>query len=209
MRHPTSPCRYNSSVTGVRTSARMTSNPAAWKFRARLQAFSTPSRCCAKPSEPCHGAAPPDTTSRRTSSISTRFDWYLDRLVHLERSGTLTVNHEVVRATSDLDSDCYMRHIQGCCHLRSPSSVGRATAPSSSPERVSAHRQERAQRGRSGIRSRVVRGSAWTRIGRVCLGSTDAEAHFDSKDSRSPLGWPSWRGTRAPGRMVWLARLCR
>jgi hypothetical protein len=70
--------------------------------------------------------------------VTSRFDWYLDRVVHLERSGTLTVNHDVVRATSDLDSDCFMRHLQGCCHLRSPLSVGRATAPSSSPERVSA-----------------------------------------------------------------------
>src|ERR1035437_1793252 len=72
--------------------------------------------------------------------VTSRFDWYLDRVVHLERSGTLTVNHDVVRATSDLDPDCFMRHLQGCCHLRSPLSVGRATAPSSSPERVSAHR---------------------------------------------------------------------
>src|SRR5665647_2573355 len=79
--------------------------------------------------------------------VTSRFDWYLDRVVHLERSGTLTVNHDVVRATSDLDSDCFMRHLQGCCHLRSPLSVGRATAPSSSPERVSAHRQSRTHRG--------------------------------------------------------------
>jgi len=74
-------------------------------------------------------------------SVTSRFDWYLDRVVHFERSGTLTVNHDVVRATSDLGSDCFMRHLQGCCHLRSPLSVGRATAPSSSPERVPAHRQ--------------------------------------------------------------------
>src|ERR1039458_4308305 len=32
--------------------------------------------------------------------VTSRFDWYLDRVVHLERSGTLTVNHDVVRATS-------------------------------------------------------------------------------------------------------------
>jgi len=72
--------------------------------------------------------------------VTSRFDWYLDRVVHLERSGTLTVNHDVVGATSDLDSDCFMRHLQGCCHLRSRLSVGHATAPSSSPESVSAHR---------------------------------------------------------------------
>ena len=69
------------------------------------------------------------------------FDWYLDCVVHFQRSGTLTVNHDVVGATSDLDSDCFMRHLQDCWHLRSPLSVGRATAPSCSPERISAHRQ--------------------------------------------------------------------
>jgi hypothetical protein len=41
--------------------------------------------------------------------VTSRFDWYLDRVVHFDRSGTLTVNHDVVRATSDLGSDCFMR----------------------------------------------------------------------------------------------------
>ena len=36
--------------------------------------------------------------------VMSRLDWYLDRVVHFERSGTLTVDHNVVRATSDLDS---------------------------------------------------------------------------------------------------------
>jgi hypothetical protein len=44
--------------------------------------------------------------------VTSRFDWYLDRVVHFERSGTLTVNHDVVRATSYLDSDCFVRHLQ-------------------------------------------------------------------------------------------------
>jgi hypothetical protein len=57
--------------------------------------------------------------------VTSRFDWYLNRVVHFERSSFLTINHDVVRTTSDLDSDCFMRHLQGCCHLRSPSSVGR------------------------------------------------------------------------------------
>jgi hypothetical protein len=39
--------------------------------------------------------------------------------------------------------DCLMRHLQGCCHLGSPLSVGRATAPSCSPVRVPAHRLQR------------------------------------------------------------------
>jgi hypothetical protein len=48
--------------------------------------------------------------------VTSRFDWYLDRVVHFDRSGTLTVNHDVVRATSDLDSDRFMRQPQRCGH---------------------------------------------------------------------------------------------
>jgi hypothetical protein len=33
------------------------------------------------------------------------FDWNLDRVVHFERSGLLTVNDDVVRASSNLNSD--------------------------------------------------------------------------------------------------------
>jgi hypothetical protein len=57
--------------------------------------------------------------------VTSSLDWYLDAVVHLERSGRLSVHHDVVRATSDLDADCFMRHLQGGCHLRSPLSVGR------------------------------------------------------------------------------------
>src|ERR1019366_8441547 len=82
--------------------------------------------------------------------MTSRFDWYLDRVVHLHRSGTLTVNHDVVRATSDLGSDCLMRHLQGCCHLRSPLSVA-----------VPRHHRPRLRRcphlGRSGKQARVPR----------------------------------------------------
>jgi hypothetical protein len=48
--------------------------------------------------------------------VTSGFDWYLDRVVHVERSGTLTVNHDVVSATSDLDSDCFMHQFQRCGH---------------------------------------------------------------------------------------------
>jgi hypothetical protein len=48
--------------------------------------------------------------------VTSRFDWYLERVVHFERSDRLTVNHDVVRATSDLDSDCFMRQFQRCGH---------------------------------------------------------------------------------------------
>src|SRR5437870_1086696 len=57
--------------------------------------------------------------------MTSRFDWYLDRVVHFERSGTLTINHDVVRATSDLDSDCFVRQLQRCGHRRSPLVSGR------------------------------------------------------------------------------------
>jgi hypothetical protein len=33
------------------------------------------------------------------------FDWELERVIHFDGSGTLAVNFDVVRATSDLDSD--------------------------------------------------------------------------------------------------------
>jgi hypothetical protein len=45
--------------------------------------------------------------------VTSRFDWYLDRVVHVERSGTLTVNHDVIGATSDLDSDCFCASFSG------------------------------------------------------------------------------------------------
>ena len=48
--------------------------------------------------------------------VMSRVDWYLDGGVHLERSGTLTVDHDVVRATTDLDSDGFVRQLQRCGH---------------------------------------------------------------------------------------------
>jgi uncharacterized lipoprotein NlpE involved in copper resistance len=48
--------------------------------------------------------------------VTSRFDWYLDRLVHFDRSGTPIVNHDVVRATSNLSSDCFVRQLQRCGH---------------------------------------------------------------------------------------------
>jgi hypothetical protein len=48
--------------------------------------------------------------------VSSRFDWYLDRVVHVERSGALTVNHDVICTTSNLDSDCLMRQFERCGH---------------------------------------------------------------------------------------------
>src|SRR5450631_3343358 len=60
------------------------------------------------------------SATAKLQGVTSRFDRYLDRVVHFDRPGTLTVNDDVVRATSYLGPDCLMRHLQGCCHLRSP-----------------------------------------------------------------------------------------
>src|ERR1700729_1731873 len=49
--------------------------------------------------------------------MSSRLDWYLDRVVHFDRPDPLTVDHDIVRATTDLRSDCLMRQLQRCRHL--------------------------------------------------------------------------------------------
>ena len=51
--------------------------------------------------------------------VTSRFDWHLDRGVHFERSGTLTINRDVVRATTDLRSDGFVRQLESCRHLQS------------------------------------------------------------------------------------------
>jgi hypothetical protein len=48
--------------------------------------------------------------------VTSRFDWRLERAVHFERPDTLPVEHDVVRATADLDSDCFVRELQRCRH---------------------------------------------------------------------------------------------
>ena len=35
--------------------------------------------------------------------------FYLDRVIHFDRSDALTIDHDIVRATTDLRSDCLMR----------------------------------------------------------------------------------------------------
>jgi hypothetical protein len=51
------------------------------------------------------------------------FDWYLDRFVHFDRPDTLTVDHDIERATTDLYSDRLMRQLESCRHLQSPCSI--------------------------------------------------------------------------------------
>jgi hypothetical protein len=58
------------------------------------------------------------------------FDWYLDRVVHFERPDTLTVDHDIERATTDLHSDRLMRQLESCRHLRSPFCVRRSAVAS-------------------------------------------------------------------------------
>src|SRR5580704_16071048 len=49
--------------------------------------------------------------------VTSRLDRYLDRVVHLDRPGPLTVDHDIVGATTDLGSDCLMRYLQRRRHL--------------------------------------------------------------------------------------------
>jgi hypothetical protein len=53
--------------------------------------------------------------------VRPRFDWYLGRGIHFERSGTLTINHDVVRSTPDFRSDRFVRQLECCGHLQPPS----------------------------------------------------------------------------------------
>jgi hypothetical protein len=45
------------------------------------------------------------------------FNWYLDRVVHFDRSDSLTVDHDIERATADLHADRFMGHLESCRHL--------------------------------------------------------------------------------------------
>ena len=48
--------------------------------------------------------------------VTSRFDWRLERVVQFERPDMLPVEHDNVRATADLYSDCLMRELQRCRH---------------------------------------------------------------------------------------------
>jgi len=52
----------------------------------------------------CPGSAGVSATAD-LQGVTSRFDWDLDCVVHVDRSGTLTVNDDVVHATSDLGAD--------------------------------------------------------------------------------------------------------
>jgi hypothetical protein len=49
--------------------------------------------------------------------MTSRLDWYLDSVIHVDRPVPLTIDHDVVRATTDLRSDCLVRQLQRCRHL--------------------------------------------------------------------------------------------
>jgi hypothetical protein len=49
--------------------------------------------------------------------MTSRLDWYLDRAVHFDRPDSLTIDYDVIRAATDLRSDCLMRQLQRCRHL--------------------------------------------------------------------------------------------
>jgi hypothetical protein len=48
--------------------------------------------------------------------VMSRFDWYLNRGIHVERSAMLTVDQDVVRTSTHFDADCFMRQFQYCGH---------------------------------------------------------------------------------------------
>jgi hypothetical protein len=48
--------------------------------------------------------------------MTSRLDWYLDRVVHFDRPDRLTIEYDIVRATADLRPDCLMRQLQRCRH---------------------------------------------------------------------------------------------
>ncbi len=56
------------------------------------------------------------STTANLQGMTSGFDWHLNRVTHFERSATLTVNHDVVCASSDFNSDCLMRQSQHCGH---------------------------------------------------------------------------------------------
>ncbi len=89
-------------------------------------------RCEKERQEPLSGAAEGDDLAlggveglraARVSAIAdlqgmtSRLDWYLDRVIHFDRPVPLTIDHDIVRATTDLRSDCLMRHLQRCRYL--------------------------------------------------------------------------------------------
>ncbi len=54
---------------------------------------------------------------RTCRGMTSRLDWYLDRMVHFDRPDPLAADHDIVRATTYLRSDCLMRQLQRCRHL--------------------------------------------------------------------------------------------
>jgi hypothetical protein len=62
--------------------------------------------------------------------VMSRFDWCLDPVVHFERPDTLTVDHDIVRATTDRHSDRFVCQLESCRHLQSPFCVSRSAVAS-------------------------------------------------------------------------------
>jgi hypothetical protein len=65
------------------------------------------------------------STAANLQSVPARSDWNLKCVVHCEGTGTLTVNDDVVRSSSDFDSDCFMCHFESCGHSSFPPIVGK------------------------------------------------------------------------------------
>src|ERR1700730_5999162 len=44
-------------------------------------------------------------------AVTSSFDWHLDRVMQCDRPDTLTVDQDIVRATTDLHADCFSHHL--------------------------------------------------------------------------------------------------
>jgi hypothetical protein len=49
--------------------------------------------------------------------MTSGLDWHLYRAVHFDRPDSLAIDHDIVRVTTDLRSDCFMRQLQRCRQL--------------------------------------------------------------------------------------------
>jgi len=48
--------------------------------------------------------------------MTSGLDWYLDRVVHFDRPGPLTIDHDIVRAAADLPiALCVSFSVAGIC----------------------------------------------------------------------------------------------
>jgi hypothetical protein len=60
------------------------------------------------------------STISNLQGMASRFDCYIDRFIHIDRSSLVAINHNVVGTASNLYSNRFMRQLQHCYHGRTP-----------------------------------------------------------------------------------------